>query len=56
MERYTDDDLLNLRLKYKDNHEILELIDTVEELLIDNNNIRMGYAEHDALEDIDEPQ
>lgn len=35
MKEYTDDELLTLRLKYKENHEVLELIDTIEELMED---------------------
>jgi len=48
MKHYTDDELLTLRLKYKDNHEILELIDTVEELLEPLDVI--DYEELDGLE------
>ena len=46
MKHYTDNELLTLRLKYKDNHEILELIDTVDELLEDN-----GYNFNSVLLD-----
>ena len=49
MKDYTDDDLLNLRLKYKDDHVILELIDTVEELLEPGDV--MDYYDED--EDVD---